>query len=249
LGKFVDLTGMEFGRLKVLERAEDYISPSGERRPRWLCQCNCKGENSLKIVNGNNLKSGLTKSCGCLKRETTYKLFKKYNIYDLTGEYGVGWTSNTNEEFYFDLENYDLIKNYSWYKNENGYIRTHLEGNYFLLMHRLVMNCPEDMEIDHKFHNKYDNRKEFLRFATKNQNGMNKDTPEDNTSGVKGVYWDIRNEKWKPYISINGKQTFLGAFDDFEEAVIVRKEAEEEYYGEYNYKNIKSSEKAIELNP
>ena len=39
---------------------------------------------------------------------------KKSNIYDLSGEYGIGRASNTNQEFYFDLEDYDKIKDYCW---------------------------------------------------------------------------------------------------------------------------------------
>ena len=37
--------------------------------------------------------------------------FKKYNTYDLSGEYGIGYTSK-GEEFYFDLDDYDKIKDY-----------------------------------------------------------------------------------------------------------------------------------------
>ena len=37
------------------------------------------------------------------------------NKYDLSGEYGIGWTHNTEHEFYFDLEDYDIIKYYCWY--------------------------------------------------------------------------------------------------------------------------------------
>ena len=46
------------------------------------------------------------------------KCNKKYNKYDLSGEYGIGWTSNTNQEFYFDLEDYDKIKDYCWIYNK-----------------------------------------------------------------------------------------------------------------------------------
>ena len=48
---------------------------------------------------------------------------RKYNRYDLESqEYGIGWTSNTNEEFWFDKEDYDKIKNYCWnyHKNKHG---------------------------------------------------------------------------------------------------------------------------------
>lgn len=48
---------------------------------------------------------------------------KKFNEYKLDGEYGVGFTSNTHKEFYFDLEDFGLIKSYCWceHKLESGY--------------------------------------------------------------------------------------------------------------------------------
>ena len=109
-----DLTGQKFGRLTVLKQAEDYITPKGVCNAQWICECSCKEHNKI-VVQGNNLKSGHTQSCGCLRSESLFDTRKKYNDYDLTGEFGVGWTKNTNKEFYFDLEDYDLIKNYEEY--------------------------------------------------------------------------------------------------------------------------------------
>ena len=54
---------------------------------------------------------------------TDGKFLKQYNNYDLSGEYGIGYLFN-GEEFYFGLEDYDKIKNYCWYKDSGGYIRT-----------------------------------------------------------------------------------------------------------------------------
>ena len=41
---------------------------------------------------------------------------RKTNRYDLSGDVGIGWTSNTNRQFYFDLNDYELIKDYSWHE-------------------------------------------------------------------------------------------------------------------------------------
>lgn len=60
MGKFIDLTGQKFGRLTVIKRAENI-----GRYSAWLCKCDCGKE---KIINGNSLKSGLTRSCGCISR-------------------------------------------------------------------------------------------------------------------------------------------------------------------------------------
>ena len=62
MGKFVDLTGKRFGKLIVIKRADDYVSPSGYVAVNWLCQCDC-GEQT--VVRGCNLKSGSSTSCGC----------------------------------------------------------------------------------------------------------------------------------------------------------------------------------------
>lgn len=62
-----DLTGMEFGRLRVLHRAgsRDY---SGHKRALWACRCSCGNE--VNVIT-TNLTSGRTKSCGCYQRERT----------------------------------------------------------------------------------------------------------------------------------------------------------------------------------
>lgn len=62
MGKLIDLTGQRFGRLTVL--TENGSSNSGKRK--WLCQCDCG--NIASVVTGD-LRSGRTKSCGCLHSE------------------------------------------------------------------------------------------------------------------------------------------------------------------------------------
>ena len=47
-----------------------------------------------------------------MHKESVTNALKKYNRYDLSGEYGIGWTTNTNHVFYFDLEDYEKIKDY-----------------------------------------------------------------------------------------------------------------------------------------
>ena len=72
LGKFIDLTGKIFGRLTVLHRADDYISPKSKKpRAVWHCICTCGKETD---VLGENLKRGNTISCGCEKKKTGEKV-------------------------------------------------------------------------------------------------------------------------------------------------------------------------------
>ena len=115
----MDLTGQKIGYLTVVKRVEDHVCPSGYRYSQWLCKCDCGNDT---IVAGKQLtKENGTKSCGCFAKENMSKIKKKYNTYDLTGEFGIGYTSK-NEKFYFDLEDYDKIKDYCWYINNKGYV-------------------------------------------------------------------------------------------------------------------------------
>ena len=59
--KFIDLTGKRYGRLVVIERTKNKGSKTA-----WLCKCDCGNE---KIVTGDGLNRGNTKSCGCLSKE------------------------------------------------------------------------------------------------------------------------------------------------------------------------------------
>lgn len=74
MGKFIDLTGKKFGKLTVIKRMPN--NKFGVLY--WLCQCEC-GEQT--IVRGNRLKSGHTKSCGCIKKEKASLRGTKKRIY------------------------------------------------------------------------------------------------------------------------------------------------------------------------
>lgn len=63
----IDLKGQTFGRLTVVKRA-----PNKKERACWWCRCSC-GNPKLVPVLGMHLRSGNTKSCGCLQREIASK--------------------------------------------------------------------------------------------------------------------------------------------------------------------------------
>lgn len=224
MGKFIDLTGMTFDKLTVIKRVDNYISSNEKRFVYWECRCEC---GNIVVVRGNDLKSKKTKSCGCLR--------SKQNDYNLTGPYGIGYTFK-GEEFWFDLEDYDKIKEYCWHINPDGYVCTRVL-NKTLFLHRLIILPSDGMEIDHIDHNKFDNRKKNLRIVTHYQNCLNKGKYRSNTSGNTGVYLRKDRNIWKSYITVNKKRIHLGYFEDKEDAIKARKEAEEKYFGEYSYDN------------
>ena len=65
-----DLTGKIFGRLLVVERAEN----DSTGHVRWRCECEC---GKITVVSAGSLKRGSTKSCGCLHSElASQQMFK-----------------------------------------------------------------------------------------------------------------------------------------------------------------------------
>ena len=76
--KLQDLTGKTFGKLTVIERAENHVSKNGNRRPAWLCRCICGNE---VVVMGLNLTRGHTVSCGCARKEGRDRLVR-----DISGQ-------------------------------------------------------------------------------------------------------------------------------------------------------------------
>ena len=242
MGKLTDLTGQKFGRLTVIKQGEDYISPKGARKARWICLCDCQLElpeekRKTKLIVGESLKSGLTTSCGCYKDQKTIERNinrRKHNKYDLSGEYGIGYTLK-GEAFYFDLEDYDLIKDYYWYITDSGYVKT-CYNRKGILFHRLVMNVLDSKYlVDHIAHITVDNRKSQLRIVTDSENQMNKCLQSNNKTGVPGLI--KKDDRWEVYITVNKNCIFLGSSKNKEEAIKIRRDAEEKYFGEYSYLN------------
>ena len=228
-----DLTGQTFWRWKVMSRGPNNKSGNA----RWWCQCDC-GNPKLKLIVGTNLTTGKTKSCGCLQKEIASITHSKPNRYDLSGEYGIGYTSQPDSygrcEFYFDKDDFDKIKNYTW-SFVHDYLRdTHDRS---VAMHQIILPTDDGFiaEHIHGAESKNDNRKQNLRVATQSQNLMNTRLRTDNTSGVKGVHWRKDTNKWTATIWVNKKCISLGCFDDFDKAVDARKIAEEKYFGTFSY--------------
>jgi hypothetical protein len=121
-------------------------------------------------------------------------------------------------------------------RKNNEYIVIWIDGSLFMA-HRLAWfyatgEWPYPY-IDHANCDRKDNRFENLRVATRAQNTMNTKNRNRSSSGVRGVYWSHQNNKWIAYITINSIFSYLGQFDDLDEATRVRAHAERKCYGEF----------------
>lgn len=221
--------GKTFGRLTI-----QGIAPKPEHvktnATYVYCTCTCNPDR-IVIKNYTNIKYGLTRSCGCLGEENRNSRHV-FNRYDLTHEYGIGWDKK-GYEFYFSLQDYELIKEYTWSVNpSHGYV---INCRNDMRMHRLILGANKEDEVDHINGLRHDNRRENLRIASHVENNANKPLQKNNTSGCTGVYYNKKKNKWDARIGYDNKTYCLGSFELKEDAIKARKIAESKLQGEYSY--------------
>lgn len=233
-----NLIGKTFGKLTVVKRGPNVPNTQGGVRPTWICDCAC-GARGI-VVREANLRAGNTKSCGCFLSEELVKKNTRRNTYDLSGDYGVGYTAD-GHKFIFDLENYDLIKDYCW-AWKDGYIKTTIKDGdrrRGYCLHWVILGEPDRSSdkpiVDHINGDPADNRKQNLRFVTCRENVLNSKIKASVTeSGVPGVTKKKSNGKWIAQISVNNKRIKIGEFDELQDAIVARRQAEETYRGDFS---------------
>ena len=128
-----------------------------------------------------------------------------------------------------DDEDFELVSKYYW--NGKRYATT------LLPMHRLIMGVSKGQEIDHINADKMDNRKANLRIVTHGENLMNRPPLKNNTTGLKGVTWHQREQKYQVRVSKGRKREFLGYFEDKIEAAKIYNKRAKELYGDIAWLN------------
>jgi hypothetical protein len=164
------------------------------------------------------------------------------NEYILYDDYAEVCLYNTKSEEVarakIDIENITICKQYKWRLKNDGYVVTTTKTNELprkttKYIHRWIMSEPDSKVIDHINHDKLDNRKCNLRVCTQTENSQNKQLTDRNKSGCLGVSWSKVMNKWYARINVNGENVYLGYFTNKEDAIKVRKEAEQKYFGEF----------------
>lgn len=215
-----DLTGQRFGRLTVLRLdPEPYRSPNtGKPTRRWVCRCDCGNETS---VLANGLLSGSTQSCGCRQRETAAA-----QAVDLTGRRFGRWTviarvplaqvtsSGTRNGWLCrcDCGTERVVQ-------AGGLISGASRSCGCTIAETAIRHINEDNTLG-----RYDGT---VVSAIRPERGANRSSK----SGVKGVYWSEREQRWIAKIGLRGKSITIGRFGSMEAAAKARQAAEEVYYG------------------
>ncbi len=152
-----------------------------------------------------------------------------------------------NKIILIDIEEWEKLKEFKWYihttnQGAQACITSDKSFN-SIYMHRVILNAPKSLQVDHIDGDTLNNQKSNLRLVTNSQNQMNKKIHKNNKSGFKGVTWFTRYKKYRARININKKQIFLGHFSTKEEAFSAYLEAVKKYHGEYS--SIYSREKEM----
>lgn len=135
-----------------------------------------------------------------------------------------------------DDEDFEWLSQWRWAARENQsgtFYAVRYQVHRVIQMHRVIMEAPKELEVDHKNGDALDNRRCNLRLCTHQQNMHNRKLSKNNTSGYKGISFRKRSQKW--YASIN---VFIGSYDTSEEAARAYDTKAIELFGEFAKPNF-----------
>jgi len=241
-----DLSGKKYGHLTVKEFHHKEHSHS-----HWVCECEC-GNKIIKSISFLN-KSKYLMCDDCLHSYTKKEKPSKEKVYVPFEDIAFQTKQNDinikeeitilNGDIIIDTKNLDMLLSFKRYVSINSsgypYMNWHSKE---LFLHRLFVGLPQYFDeetqliAEHINGNRKDCREENLRICHKSKNSINCKIYKTNTSGYKGISWNDKLNKWQVGLQYNKKNHYLGVYSDLEEAIKVRKEAEEKYYKEFNRK-------------
>jgi hypothetical protein len=122
----------------------------------------------------------------------------------------------------FNKKHLNRVKKLKWGLQGMGYVANYINNVY---LHVFIKGNKDGLEIDHIDRDPLNNLDDNLRYATHGENCRNR--------AAKGICWDKRRNKWLALIKLNYKSIYLGRYENKNEAIKARREAERKYYGEF----------------
>ena len=133
-----------------------------------------------------------------------------------------------------DIEDVELVSNYKWSTGKGSNLDrawTKKDGKHVFIYNLIMDNdVSSENRVDHINRNPLDNRRSNLRICSALENNRNTNQSAKPTVGVS---WSEPMGKWRARINLNGKEYRLGYFDNKEDAIKARQEAEKKMFGEY----------------
>jgi len=139
-----------------------------------------------------------------------------------------------------DDEDYDLLSKMNWvaHKERNswyawGYEKVAIRNYKRPKMHRVIMNAPDGVAVDHIDGNGLNNQKSNLRFCTNQENLRNSTKRKGCSSKFKGVSYHKQNDRWRATITIDKRQISLGCYGCEIDAALAYNRKAAELFGEF----------------
>lgn len=217
MSKAVELSGIRYGRLVVVSRAEN---KSGH--PAWNCLCDCGHE---KVCIGCNLKSGKSQSCGCMRDEMTSARSLKHGH-----RRGKNKTSREYEAWSSMIGRCETESdtNYHNYGGRGIRVCTRWRESFENFLADMGERPTTQHSIDRiDVNGNYEPSN--CRWVTREEQMRNRRLFKINKTGVNGVYLN-KLGKYHAQIYDQGKRKHLGLFDTLEEAAEARKTAEQQIW-------------------
>lgn len=122
------------------------------------------------------------------------------------------------------LDGADFAKcvKHKWHFTTTGYACRTVSKNgkqSNIYMHREIMNAKPGQIIDHIDRNKLNNQKSNLRFCTTTINNLNRPAQKNNKLGLKNIYWDKSEQKYRVQKTKEHRRMFLGLFSNLQDAI------------------------------
>lgn len=200
--------GNKFGRWKVLENVGIIKACT-----HFKCKCEC---GTIRTVAGRCLNSGGTKSCGCIRDEKRITHGMSHTPTYKTWDAMIQRCTNPKSS------------NYSYYGGR-GIIVCSEWINSFEAFFKDMGERPKWFTIE-RINNELGYFKENCSWATPSEQIRNRRIGKDNKTGMLGVYWYKKYQKYQVSIAANHKNHYIGMFKNLEEAKAARITAEQKYW-------------------
>lgn len=181
----------------------------------WLCDCG-----SIVKRKAYHIKTGSTKSCGCLRESIVGHKVIHHNM-----------NGTKEHDTWVNIRNRTRNPNPStkrWYYDKGIKVCEDWLDS-FENFYKDMGDCPKGYTLD-RIDPDGDYCKENCRWASYEMQCINKGMFRNNTSGVKGVTFDKKTQKWKAYIYSSHKLIYLGLYTHLNDAKKAREDAEKTYW-------------------
>lgn len=215
--------GGKYERLTVLGRVKE--KRNGHTRTFYVCKCEC---GNITKVRNDGITSGRARSCGCyatelLKERKTHGMSNTrfYHIWQGM-KYRCQNVNNTAYRYYGGrgIKLCDEWNSFEKFK----------EDMYEEYKKQAKKYGEKNISID-RINSNGDYEKNNCRWIELKNQWANTRKRSDNKSGYQGVSWFKRDQKWRAFITINGKHKHIGYFTDKKDAIKARRAYEAFYYG------------------